>query len=176
VRGWDAEARNRPTMQGLGASCPWGCSHNELFTPELLVGLSPAVAVLAADEQEEREDASRCVVCMDAPRTHVLIPCGHLCVCAAHSESVYGFLLFSVAYFLQSTLFRPKQAFLSALSSRHHQPSSCVPVVASCLPALFAVFRAQPEETVLEQCFGADTTSSLEEHPGACVCSSALRM
>jgi len=22
-----------------------------------------------------------CVVCLDAPRTHVLVPCGHRCVC-----------------------------------------------------------------------------------------------
>merc|ERR1711998_48529 len=30
---------------------------------------------------KEREGASRCVVCLDAAPTHVVIPCGHQCIC-----------------------------------------------------------------------------------------------
>lgn len=33
----------------------------------------------AADDEHAIKD---CVVFLDNPRTHVLIPCGHLCVCA----------------------------------------------------------------------------------------------
>jgi len=29
-----------------------------------------------------------CAVCMDAPNTHVLVPCGHKCVCAGCSERI----------------------------------------------------------------------------------------
>lgn len=60
---WNPQPANRPTMQ------------------ELLVALNPAAGALAQEEQEQREDASKCVVCMERPRSHVLIPCGHLCVC-----------------------------------------------------------------------------------------------
>jgi hypothetical protein len=27
------------------------------------------------------EEAELCVVCLDAPKTHLLVPCGHQCVC-----------------------------------------------------------------------------------------------
>ena len=27
------------------------------------------------------EDASLCVVCLDEPKTHAIVPCGHVCVC-----------------------------------------------------------------------------------------------
>jgi E3 ubiquitin-protein ligase KEG len=41
-------------------------------------------AVVAVDEEEESE----CVVCMDKPRTHSFVPCGHRCVCAECSALV----------------------------------------------------------------------------------------
>jgi hypothetical protein len=63
ARGWDAKWDVRPSMQ------------------ELLAVLDPAAAVLARDEQEARNDASLCVVCIERPRSHVLTPCGHFCVC-----------------------------------------------------------------------------------------------
>ena len=37
---------------------------------------------------ERREDEMACVVCMDAPRTHLFAPCNHVCVCEACSEKV----------------------------------------------------------------------------------------
>ena len=40
-------------------------------------GSAPAVAVPPQAE---------CVVCMDAAPSHMLIPCGHVCVCAACAE------------------------------------------------------------------------------------------
>ena len=35
---------------------------------------------------EEANDDSLCVICIDTAKTHVLVPCGHACVCAACSE------------------------------------------------------------------------------------------
>ena len=33
-----------------------------------------------ADEADAR---SACVICLDAPKSHVLLPCGHKCLCGA---------------------------------------------------------------------------------------------
>ena len=29
---------------------------------------------------------AECVVCMDAPQSHALVPCGHMCMCATCAE------------------------------------------------------------------------------------------
>ena len=29
-----------------------------------------------------------CAVCLDAPNTHVLVPCGHKCVCSTCAETL----------------------------------------------------------------------------------------
>lgn len=70
AQAWDAQPANRPTMQ------------------HILVALNPAVAALAQEEQELREDATKCVVCIENMRSHVLIPCGHLCVCDGCGETL----------------------------------------------------------------------------------------
>ncbi len=61
--GWNRDPRRRPTMQ------------------EVLERVDPAAAAMARDEQELRDDAASCVICMQRPRSHVLTPCGHWCVC-----------------------------------------------------------------------------------------------
>ena len=37
---------------------------------------------------EEREDEMACVVCMNAPKTHLFDPCGHMCVCEGCAQRV----------------------------------------------------------------------------------------
>ena len=32
-----------------------------------------------------------CVVCLDVPRSHAMVPCGHLCVCENCAEEIRGF-------------------------------------------------------------------------------------
>jgi hypothetical protein len=32
------------------------------------------------------DEQSLCVVCMDAPKTHAIVPCGHVCVCEECGE------------------------------------------------------------------------------------------
>ena len=34
-----------------------------------------------AERSSSEEESSLCVVCLDAPRTHAMLPCGHRCVC-----------------------------------------------------------------------------------------------
>ena len=67
--GWASAVEKRPTML------------------EMLEVLSPAAAHLASEEQEQKQDTVLCVVCIDAPRTNVLIPCGHLCLCEEHAQA-----------------------------------------------------------------------------------------
>merc|ERR1712196_46848 len=33
--------------------------------------------------QEQKEEQSQCIICMEAPRSHAIVPCGHQCVCSA---------------------------------------------------------------------------------------------
>ena len=42
-----------------------------------------------AAESEEDDDGKICIVCLDGERDHVLIPCGHLCLCGDCAAS-YG--------------------------------------------------------------------------------------
>ena len=37
-------------------------------------------------KDEEKTGVKECVVCMEAPRTHVFVPCGHICVCGSCSN------------------------------------------------------------------------------------------
>ena len=34
------------------------------------------------------EDETLCVLCLDAPKDHIIIPCGHQCVCEACAEKL----------------------------------------------------------------------------------------
>ena len=42
--------------------------------------------------QEEAKDATKCVVCLDSPKTHLLQPCGHYCICSECLEEMKGFV------------------------------------------------------------------------------------
>ena len=48
-----------------------------------LAGMPPAQQQQQPAQQQAPPPLSDCVVCLDAPRTEVLPPCGHLAVCAA---------------------------------------------------------------------------------------------
>ena len=36
----------------------------------------------------EEESSNECVVCMDAPKTHILVPCFHKCLCEECAERI----------------------------------------------------------------------------------------
>ena len=56
--------------------------------------LSAAASSSAADgkdqpkEEVEEDDDQLCIVCLEALRTHVLVPCGHQCVCEGCSSTL----------------------------------------------------------------------------------------
>jgi hypothetical protein len=45
------------------------------------LGVSPAAPARQAEEE-------LCVVCLDAPKDHIIIPCGHQCVCGACAQAL----------------------------------------------------------------------------------------
>ena len=48
------------------------------------LGVPPAASSLQAAADEEK----LCVVCFEAPMDHIIIPCGHQCVCGACAEAL----------------------------------------------------------------------------------------
>ena len=46
--------------------------------------MPPAAPTLQAAADEE----NMCVVCFDAPKDHIIVPCGHQCVCASCAEQL----------------------------------------------------------------------------------------
>ena len=57
------------------------------------VASAPSVTATATADQstskgDEDDDARWCVICFERPKTHVLVPCGHLCLCQGCSELV----------------------------------------------------------------------------------------
>jgi hypothetical protein len=47
------------------------------------LGVSPAAPAPHPDAEE-----TMCVVCFDAPKDHIMVPCGHQCVCARCAEQL----------------------------------------------------------------------------------------
>jgi hypothetical protein len=50
------------------------------------VGSSVAPPAAAAPHPDA--EANQCVLCLDAPMDHIIIPCGHQCVCGACAEAL----------------------------------------------------------------------------------------
>ena len=61
----------------------------------------------SAPSQIEEDHSTLCVVCIDAPRTHLVFPCGHRCLCKACADTVDSCPMCRA----------PKQAVSSARSS-----------------------------------------------------------
>jgi hypothetical protein len=47
------------------------------------LGVPPAAPAPHPDSEE-----TMCVVCFDAPKDHIIVPCGHMCVCARCAEQL----------------------------------------------------------------------------------------
>ena len=47
------------------------------------LGVPPAAPAPHHDAEE-----TMCVVCFDAPKDHIIVPCGHMCVCEACAEQL----------------------------------------------------------------------------------------
>ena len=83
--GWRQRALVTLTLSQLPAAAaepPDGACGAAAEPPEAAARrplLYPSAADLAAERPSERE--RECVVCLAAPRDHVLVPCGHACCC-----------------------------------------------------------------------------------------------
>ena len=78
----EVEARATPTAEPEPAPAP--AIEGPLAPP-------PAAAVaghVAEGGRSAGESENMCDVCMDGPKTHAFVPCGHRCVCASCSERV----------------------------------------------------------------------------------------
>ena len=49
-----------------------------------------AIAGALEEAKAKRDNQMACVVCMEAPKTHLFSPCNHLCVCVDCAALVMG--------------------------------------------------------------------------------------
>ena len=54
--------------------CDWQCDPESALNP--------------SEKREPKNEEDECVICRDAQKTHVLVPCGHMCVCGACASVV----------------------------------------------------------------------------------------
>ena len=50
------------------------------------ISIDQAAEQGAASGQVQDPDSESCVVCLDEAKSHVLVPCGHQCVCGSCGE------------------------------------------------------------------------------------------
>ena len=55
---------------------------------ELGCSVVPPAEPTPAPQSAADTDETLCVLCMDAPKDHIIIPCGHQCVCEACAEKL----------------------------------------------------------------------------------------
>jgi hypothetical protein len=48
----------------------------------------PPAAAASAPSPAPHDEETLCVLCLDAPKDHIIIPCGHQCVCEACAEKL----------------------------------------------------------------------------------------
>ena len=72
------EAKPLPTrLESVERTTAPACS-----CPEHRALLAPPTETVAHRLGGDESDASLCVICIDAARTHALLPCGHKCLCS----------------------------------------------------------------------------------------------
>ena len=63
-----------------------GMQRDALRLQEAQAQLGSSVVPPAAPHPDAEE--TQCVVCFDAPKDHIIVPCGHMCVCEACAEQL----------------------------------------------------------------------------------------
>jgi hypothetical protein len=59
------------------------CETLRLQQIQAQLGVPPAAPAPHSDDDEDQ-----CVLCLDAPKDHIIAPCGHQCVCGACAEKL----------------------------------------------------------------------------------------
>lgn len=44
----------------------------------------------AVDQKGEQDPEGLCCVCLDGPKDHIIVPCGHLCICEACAQIIHS--------------------------------------------------------------------------------------
>ena len=78
------EAAGRLQLEGA-AVLALGMQRDALRLQEAQAQLGSSSVVPPAAPQDEE---TLCVLCMDAPKDHMIAPCGHQCVCEACAEKL----------------------------------------------------------------------------------------
>ena len=80
-----AEAAKRQKMEQDLAALTLRMQNDALLAQQMLaqLGVPPAAPAPQSDAEE-----TQCLVCFDAPKDHLIVPCGHMCVCEACAEQL----------------------------------------------------------------------------------------
>jgi hypothetical protein len=81
-----AEAVERQRLEGVVEALATRMQSDALQLQEAQaqLGVPPAAPAPHPDDAEE----DQCVLCFDAPKDHIIIPCGHMCVCEACAKQL----------------------------------------------------------------------------------------
>jgi hypothetical protein len=79
-----ATAAQRLHMEEQMSALTLRMQSDALQLQQMRAQMGSSVAPPVASHPEE----TQCVVCMDAPKDHILVPCGHQCVCEACAEKL----------------------------------------------------------------------------------------
>jgi hypothetical protein len=81
-----AEAAERLQMEEDLAALTLRMQTDALRAQQMQARLGSSVVPPAAPAPHPDAEETMCVVCFDAPKEYIIVPCGHLCVCEACAE------------------------------------------------------------------------------------------
>jgi hypothetical protein len=81
-----AEAAERLRMEEQAAALTLVMQGAAMQLQQLQAQLGSSVVPPAAPHPDVEE--TQCVVCFDAPKDHIIVPCGHQCVCEACAQQL----------------------------------------------------------------------------------------
>jgi hypothetical protein len=82
------EAAERLQMEEDLAALTLRAQADALRIKQMQAQLGSNVVPPAAHAPQPGAEETQCVVCFDAPKDHIIVPCGHQCVCEACAEQL----------------------------------------------------------------------------------------
>jgi hypothetical protein len=86
-----AESAERLKMEEEAAALSLSMQSDALRLQQMQAQLGSSVVPPAAPAPQPGAEETQCVVCFDAPKNHVLVPCMHMCVCEECAERLVSF-------------------------------------------------------------------------------------
>jgi hypothetical protein len=84
----EAAAAERLQMEEELAALTLRAQADALRIQQVQARLGSSVVPPAAPAPHPDAEETMCVVCFDAPKDHIIVPCGHMCVCASCAEQL----------------------------------------------------------------------------------------